>query len=69
MKGNRTIHRDREGFTNSPHFEKLNIFKVSSFSDNIYLLISIFLIVKHLWGLWVIVRNTKSNGSPRNGKH
>lgn len=42
MKGNGTIHRDREGFTNSPDFEKLNIFKVSSFSDNIYLLISIF---------------------------
>lgn len=61
MQNNTTTHRSREALQTAP----TKFLRVASFS---YLLIYIFLIVKDLWGLWIIVRNAESNGSPRNRK-
>lgn len=62
MQNNTTPHGGREALQTAP----TKFLKVASFS---YLLIyTFFLIVKDLWGLWIIVRNAESNGSPRNRK-
>lgn len=64
MQNNTTMRRGREVSQTAPTWET-KFLKVASFS---YLLIYIFLIVRDVWGLWIIVRNTESDGSPRNRK-